>query len=183
MREALIQTMRQSTLSLSGDSHGEINSLVFCEKAPENVVSIDLIDSVFSSQGYRFLHLVRDPVSVYGSRRQRADNGVEGFVSFFSDYAVPRFEARNCISFATIRYEDIVNNPSQALSVAFDTLGLDVGSQSFEVINPGKYVKYVGNSVDASRDLSNRSLVSKDEADYIYGHLSDYCETYGYGIR
>ena len=65
MREALIEAMRQSTLSLSDNLCGENDSLIFCEKAPENVVAIDLIDSVFGLHGYRFLHLVRDPVSVY----------------------------------------------------------------------------------------------------------------------
>ena len=167
-----------------GDAPSEKVSLV-CEKTPENTAALDVIDFVMAEKGFRYLHLVRDPVSVFGARRQRFDDGVNGFCVFFETYSETSFESQHCLAKAPIRYEDILVNPQATLKKAFDNLSLSSYVREFSGfesgINPGKYVSYVGTAVDSGRDLRNREMVSLEEQSYIYETLAPFCEKYSYG--
>ena len=180
---ACVEILTSSAKSLGNDSSDEF-SLV-CEKTPENTAALDVIDLVMAEKGFRYLHLVRDPVSVFGARRQRFDNGLDGFCVFFEAYSKASFERHHCLAKALIRYEDIVHSPQASLKKAFDSLNLSSYVQEFSWfesgINPGKYVSYVGSAVDPERDRLNREIVSQEERSYIYETLAPFCEKYSYG--
>ena len=167
-----------------GGAPSEKVSLV-CDKTPENTAALDVIDLVMRDKGFRYLQIVRDPVSLFGARRQRFDNGLDGFCLFFKAYSKASFESHHCLAKALIRYEDIVHSPQSSLKKAFDSLNLSSYVQEFSGfdsgINPGKYVSYVGSAVDPERDCLKREFVSQEERSYIYEKLAPFCEKYSYG--
>ena len=185
MRECFLQLLHQSCLHLSDAPTTFSEISLICEKTPENNVAIDVISMLMNGMPYNYINLVRDPVSVFGARKQRVSSGVEDFVAFHKYYSEPAFQLDSCSRFATVRYEDLIQDPVLELKKVFSSLGL---SNSYLIpdglancISPGKYVKYVGDSIDIDRDKQNRSMVSSDEASYIYEHLSPFCEKYLYG--
>lgn len=179
---ALLEVLKMSACPLCSDEAGAVD--IICDKTPENLVALDLIDACFVNSGFRFIHLVRDPVSVYGARRQRMGDSVKNFVAFFKLYSEPYLQCANCEARATVRYEDLLNQPLLELKRVFCELGISM-DRSFDAllgpIRPGKYVNYVGTGIDVGRDLANRSMVSDAEKSYIYEELSDFCERYSYG--
>ena len=183
MSDLFLELLVQASKTLSNND----DVSVICEKTPENLSNIDVLSMLTEPFGFRFLHLVRDPVSVFGARRQRVDCTVEEFVHFFKNYSEPAFKAGNCNGFSTIKYEDLIANPVASLNNSIKELGLDkllsvpenIGSN----VNPGKYVKYVGSSIDNTRDKANRAMVSESEKAMIYQGLSEYCEKYSYGLE
>lgn len=185
MDRVLQALLKSSAVSLS--AIGTNGPKVVCDKTPENLICLDVIDQVMGEDGYNFLHLVRDPVAVFGARRQRLDLGVGKFIEFFKMYSEPSLSPVNCISFATVRYEDIVENPSSVLTRIMHDLDfsclVDVGSidELSDSINPGKYINYVGQKVDPKRNLDNINNVSSEEQAEIYNQLGSYCEKYFYG--
>ncbi len=176
--------LRQSAKCLN-NSFGQPDFSVVCEKTPENVANIDVISMVAQGTGYRFLHLVRDPVSVYGARRQRVDSGVEAFVQFFLRFSEPSQSLHDATAFSCIRYEDLIQEPQIVIERALKELDLSrilsVPEGFQDQINPGKYVNYVGSSIDKSRDAANRQLVTSEERGFIYRSLEAFSEKYGYG--
>ena len=185
MKQVLQSVLESSATSLCGSGHSAPN--IICDKTPENLACIDVIDQVMSQNGFKFLHLLRDPVSVFGARRQRVDTVVDDFIEFFRVYSEPSALTENCNSFATIRYEDILIDPASAIRSVVKGLGLSglTDEVSFDKlsknINPGKYISYVGQKIDPQRDLDNRALVNKEEQEFIYQELASYCEKYSYG--
>lgn len=188
MRECFLSLLHQSCLALAPFPAKELTSefSLLCEKTPENNVANDVISLLMNGLEYRYINLVRDPVAVYGARKQRVPSGVQDFVNFHYGYAEPAFKFDNNSFFYTLRYEDLVTDPNSELIKAFNALNLEhvltdsndlVGDQ----ISPGKYVKYVGSSIDLARDQANRSMVSEDEKFYIYQKLGPFCEKYSYG--
>lgn len=183
MSEVLLKTLNISSTSLIDPLDSTSVDLV-CDKTPENIVALDVIDQCFNVPSFYFLRIVRDPVSVFGSRRQRIQSSAEDFVTFFRIYAYMHFSMKNCISQAVIRYEDLLIDSCSAVHAAFDQLGLSLNrnfKQLTNSMNPGKYLKYVGFEVDSKRDTANRNMVSDSEKNYIYEHLSDFCQEFGYG--
>ena len=184
MSDALLEVLIDSASPLAkrDENQGAID--VICEKTPENIVSLDVIDSCFAANGFRFIHLVRDPVSVFGARRQRVDSSVEYFAKFFKVYSESIFRPSNCVYSSTIRYEDLVNDCQSEIRRVFSELQLD-SERTFVSspgsINPGRYISYVGSSVNPERDAANRANVSDEEKKYLYETLGDYCQKYGYG--
>lgn len=185
MTSALLDVLRMSARPLSAKDSRFSEIDIVCDKTPENLVSLDLIDACFEGDEYRFIHLVRDPVSVFGARRQRLINQTpEAFVSYFKAYSRQSFSTVNCASKAIVRYEDLLANPVLEIKRIFDELSLS-SNRCFDAllgpIVPGKYVNYVGSSIDPCRDMLNRSKVSDVEKSYIYEHLSEFSEEFSYG--
>ena len=185
MKEVLQVVLSSSAAQLS--ESGSAMPKIICDKTPENLVSIDVIDQVVPADGFRFLHLLRDPVSIFGARRQRLDYGVDDFVKFFRHYSEPIDDLGNCSAFAIVRYENMINNPVSAIQNVVRDLGISHLIDDASVdrlsqnINPGKYLTYVGQKIDPKRDLDNRAMVSKEEQELIYQELAGYCERYSYG--
>ena len=185
MSACMLSLLRQSARSLSNIQSSGQNFSVICDKTPENLAGIDVISMITSNTGFKFIHLVRDPVAVFGARKQRAPSSAEEFVKFFRTYAVPTISLSSAALSSCVRYEDIISKPNEELNRIISELDLknkiraplDVGNR----INPGKYSKYVGTSINKSRDAANRSLVSDEEKLQIYSSLSDYCQKYSYG--
>lgn len=182
MLDLFVDLLVQASKPLSAN----VDVSLICEKTPENLSNIDVISMLTEPNGYRFLHLVRDPVSVFGARRQRVRCTIEEFVHFFKLYSEPAFKADNCNGFSTIRYEDLIESPAASLTKSIKELGLnnllfvpeDIGNN----VNPGKYKRYVGNSIDNDRDKANRAMVLESEKAQLYQALSEYCEKYSYGL-
>ena len=174
--------LESSATPLSGGEYDSID--LICDKTPENLISLDLIELCSNDVGYYFLHLVRDPVAIFGSRRQRVDISAEMFSDLFAERSMPLFEKRCCIASSVVRYEDLLVDSSSELVRVFGELKLhQLASKatSLSEINPGKYKKYVGKRVDPARNASNIAQVSEAEREIIYQKLSGYCQAFGYG--
>lgn len=186
MSEVFRCLMADSATALhQADNYGSKFSII-CEKTPENNANIDVLSLVSQKTGFRFLHLVRDPVSVYGARRQRIKNAsLEEFLNFFSSFSEPSQSLDDALSSSSLRFEDMIDKPEAEIRRVVSELKLshqiNVTDGQFSSLNPGKYQKYVGCAIDKSRNSSNFENVSPDEAKIIYNRLAPFCEKYSYG--
>ena len=182
MVDAYASFLRASAEMLSVNTGSPIK--LVCDKTPENVNTSDLMDLCFRDDGYRFLLIVRDPVGVFGARRQRTNQSPDAFAEFFKVRAEPLFNMTSCVASAVVRYEDLLKEPESQLSRVFDELNIpDIAENMYfsSGINPGKYAKYVGLRINPGRDVSNRSKVSESEQKIIYEVLGEYSEKFHYG--
>ncbi len=186
-RDCFRLILEQSALQLASQpvQFQQQSFSILCEKTPENNVANDVVSSLMNGSSYGYINLVRDPVAVFGSRRQRIPIDVQLFVAHYKHYAEPAFPFESNATVTSIRYEDLVRKPDHELQRVFHDLDLsdlvEIPSGLVDGINPLKYAKYVGTSIDPARDKSNRSLVSKEEASYIYKHLHGFCKKNCYG--
>jgi len=155
------------------------SSHLFCgEKTPENLFSIDLIRFLYPKA--KFLCVVRDPVAIFGAKKERFGWSAEKFAqAIHLEFIWLKFMRE---SIKVIRYEDMVASPENVLGECLEfLLPASMTSSSAEILDssktfnlsPGVYEKYVGNSIDPARDISNIAKVDDTEKKYLYDALDE----------
>lgn len=152
--------------------------LVCGEKTPENLFSIDLIRFLYPEA--KFLCVVRDPVAIFGAKKERFGWSVEQFAqATYLEFIWLKFMKE---SIKVIRYEDMICTPEDVLSECLEFLlpASAIGSPDKKFtspelfsLSPGVYEKYVGSSIDVTRDLANISNVNDAEKKYLYEALDE----------
>ena len=93
---------------------------IFFEKSPENICSVGAFLDAFPN-GY-FIHLVRNPLSVFNSLFKRGFSKPIALLTWFFD-VVQILPFRNHPRVITLRYEDLVHGPFDLVHDLFIRLG------------------------------------------------------------
>ena len=159
------------------------SNLICGEKTPENLFSIDLIKFLYPEA--KFLCVVRDPVAIFGAKKERFGWSVEKFAQATQlEFIWLKYMKE---SIKVIRYEDMVAAPEDVLGECLEFLlptsmiaGSDETIKSSDQFNlsPGVYEKYVGNSIDPARDISNIAKVDDTEKSYLYSALDELYQSF-----
>ena len=152
--------------AISMNDVDEEGQILFGEKTPDNTVCADVIQTI--NPDCKFINLVRDPISVYAAKCRRMGNvDLQSFCHWFNVKSTFKFADQNKI--LKIYYHDILADSAKVMENVCSFLLLEKQSIDFSkgFTPPQHYNKYVGKSIDPSREAYLQSLVTKEDAKYI----------------
>jgi len=138
-----------------------IEGTVLGEKTPSHVADSKLILSLYEHA--EIINLVRNPISYFGSRRQRIDDSIENHCLYYNTCLSLMVDSPRTMF---VRYEDILSDPGQVCKSIHTFLGLEPEDLP-ENLETSIYPKYVGLKVDPERDKENFEQVTEEERVFI----------------
>ena len=162
---SLINTYTKKFAIYMNDQEDNDN-IIFGEKTPENTVCGDLIQMI--NPNCKFINLLRDPVSVYAARSRRLGKlDLQIFCHWYNHYST--FKCIDQENVLKIYYNDILTDPNKVVEEisCFLLNEKKLVDVSQEFTPPNHYQKYVGKSIDPSREAYLQSLVTREDSQYI----------------
>jgi len=134
-----------------------IKGTVLGEKTPSHVADSNFILSLYENS--KIINLVRNPISLIGSRRQRVDALIDNHCLYYNICVRHMVDSPRTMF---VKYEDILTDPGQVCKNIHTFLGLEQEDLP-ENLESTIYPKYVGLKVDPERDKENFNRVAEEE--------------------